>query len=146
MKTIVLAILLAISNFIVQAQDSKGVNITINISNVKNDNGFVILGLHNQETFMAKGKSALKRIKREIKNGKIKNGKIKVTFDNVQEGNYAIMVIHDENANNQMDFELNGMPKEAYGISNNNISFGPPIFEDAKFKVEKENLSLEIRL
>ena len=141
MKTIVLAILLAISNFIVQAQDSKGVDITININNVKNDNGFVILGLHNQETFMAKGKSALKRIKR-----KIKNGKIKVTFDNVQEGNYAIMVIHDENANNQMDFELNGMPKEAYGISNNNISFGPPRFEDAKFKVEKENLNLEIRL
>jgi len=141
MKTIVLAMLLAISNFIVQAQDSKGVDITININNVKNDDGFILLGLHNQETFMNKEKPALKRIKKEIK-----NGKIEVTFENIKEGNYAIMVIHDENRNNRMDFELNGMPKEAYGMSNNNMSYGPPRFDDAKFKVEKENLNLEIRL
>jgi len=141
MKTIILVMLLAISHFIVQAQESKGVDITIRINNIKNDNGFILLGLHNQETFMAKEKPALKRIKE-----KISNNEIKVTFDNVKEGNYAIMVIHDENANNQMDFKLNGMPKEAYGMSNNNMSFGPPTFDDAKFKVEKESLNLEIRL
>ena len=78
--------------------------------------------------------------------GKIKDGKIEVVFKNIPEGDYAIMVVHDENANNKMDFELNGMPKEAYGMSNNNMSYGPPIFEDAKFNVTDENLDLEIRL
>ena len=141
MKTLVLIILLAITNYIAHSQESTGIDITVQINNLKNDNGFVLLGLHNQETFTNTNTPALNRIQ-----GKIKNGKIEVTFKNVPEGNYAIMVVHDENANNRMDFELNGMPKEAYGMSNNNMSFGPPMFEDAKFKVTDKNLNLEIRL
>jgi len=141
MKTLVLGILLAICNYITHAQEPKGVDVTITINNIKNDNGFILLGLHNQETFMVREKPALKKIKEEIN-----NGEIKVVFKNIPEGQYAIMVVHDENANNRMDFELNGMPKEDYGTSNNEMSFGPPRFEDAKFKVTDENLDLEIRL
>jgi len=141
MKTLVLVMLLAISNYLTQAQEPKGIDVTITIINIKNDNGFILLGLHNQETFMVREKPALKKIKEEIN-----NGKIKVVFKNIPKGEYAIMVVHDENANNQMDFELNGMPKEAYGTSNNEMSFGPPIFEDAKFNVTDKNLDLEIRL
>ena len=141
MKTLVLVILMAITNYIAHSQEPTGVNITVQINNLKNDNGFVLLGLHNQETFINVKTAALNRIQE-----KIKGGKIEVTFKNVPEGDYAIMVVHDENANNRMDFELNGMPKESYGMSNNNMSFGPPVFEDAKFKVGKEDLSLNIRL
>jgi len=141
MKTLVLGILLAICNYITHAQEPKGVNITVHINNIKSDNGYILLGLHNQETFMVREKPALKRIKKEIK-----NGGIEVVFKNILEGQYAIMVVHDENANNKMDFELNGMPKEDYGVSNNDMSFGPPIFEDAKFNVTDENLILDIRL
>ena len=141
MKTLVLGILLAICNYITHAQEPKGIDITVHINNIKSDNGFILLGLHNQETFMVREKPALKRIKKEIK-----NGVIEVVFKNIPEGQYAIMVVHDENANNKMDFELNGMPKEDYGVSNNDMSFGPPIFEDAKFNVVDENLKLEIRL
>jgi len=141
MKTLVLIIFLAIANFMVHSQEQTGIDITVQINNLKNDNGFVLLGLHDQNTFMNSETPALNRIQE-----KIENGKIEVTFKNIPEGDYAIMVVHDENANNRMDFELNGMPKEQYGMSNNNMSFGPPIFEDAKFKVEKENLNLKIRL
>lgn len=141
MKTLVLVILLVISNYIAHSQESSGIDITVQINNLKNDNGFVLLGLHNQETFMNTETPALNSIQ-----GKIKDGKIEVVFKNIPEGDYAIMVVHDENANNKMDFELNGMPKEAYGMSNNNMSYGPPIFEDAKFNVTDENLDLEIRL
>jgi len=141
MKTLVLGILLAICNYLTHAQEPKGVDITVHINNIKSDNGFILLGLHNQETFMVKETPALKR-KKEV----INDGRIKVVFKNIPEGQYAIMVVHDENANNKMDFELNGMPKEAYGTSNNEMSFGPPIFEDAKFNVTDKNLDLEIRL
>lgn len=141
MKTLVLAMLLAITNYIAHSQELNGIDITVQINNIKNDNGFVILGLHNQETFTNTETPALKRIQ-----GKIKDGKIEVVFKSVPKGDYAIMVVHDENANNRMDFELNGMPKEAYGMSNNNMSFGPPMFEDAKFNVADKNLDLEIRL
>jgi len=141
MKALVLIIFMAITNYIAHSQEPTGIDITIQVDNLKNDNGFVLLGLHNQETFEDIKTPALNRIQE-----KIKNGKIEVTFKNVPEGDFAIMVVHDENANHRMDFELNGMPKEAYGMSNNNVSFGPPMFDDAKFKVEKENLILKIRL
>ena len=44
-----------------------------------------------------------------------------------------------------MDFKANGMPLEDYGASNNNMTFGPPNFEDAKFIVTDKNVSLEIK-
>lgn len=140
MKTIILTIILAICNFISQAQHQNGIDITVTIDNIKNNNGYVLLGLHNQETFMNKSISALDK-----KQTTIKNGEITVTFKNVIPGDYAVMAIHDENANNQMDFEPNGMPKEAYGMSNNEMSFGPPVFSDAKFTVSDKNLTLNIR-
>lgn len=38
------------------------------------------------------------------------------------------------------------MPKENYGISNNNMSYGPPVWQEAKFEVNSENLEMEIRM
>lgn len=141
MKTIILTIIMAMCNLITYAQQDNGVDITVTINNVKNNNGVVLLGLHNQQTFMNKNTKALKG-----KKATIKNGAITVVFKNVSPGDYAIMAVHDENANNQMDFQPNGMPKEAYGMSNNEMSFGPPLFSDAKFTISDENLNLEIRL
>mgnify|MGYP003840149151 CR=1 FL=1 len=58
---------------------------------------------------------------------------------------YNIIKINDENDNNKMDFQSNGMPKEDYGSSNNVMNFGPPKFEDAKFVVIDKNVSLDIK-
>lgn len=141
MKTIALFITLLLSSFFAKAQDntSKGISITVTIPNAKNDKGKMLLGLHNQKTFM-KAK-ALNRV-----SSSIKDGMVTVTFENVPKGEYAIMVLHDENQNNRMDFEHTGMPKEAYGISNNPMSFGPPQFSEGKFLVADKDLNFEIRL
>lgn len=140
MKTIILTIILAISSLLSQAQEQNGIDITVTINNIKNNNGYVLLGLHNQKSFMNKTENALQH-QRTI----IADGKVTAVFKNVSEGEFAIMAVHDENANNRMDFELSGMPKEAYGMSNNNMSFGPPLFNDAKFTVGDENLNFNIR-
>ncbi|NRB58640.1 MAG: DUF2141 domain-containing protein [Winogradskyella sp.] len=140
MKHLFLTIALVFSSLISFAQDStaSSVTITVTIDNVKNDNGKVVMALHTSETFM-KGKG-IKNVETEIK-----DGKVTVTFEDVLPGEYAIMALHDENENNRMDFEQNGMPKESYGMSNNNMSFGPPSYDDAKFEVANENLDLNIR-
>lgn len=44
-----------------------------------------------------------------------------------------------------MDFQSNGMPLEDYGSSNNVMSYGPPNFEAAKFRVTDKNIVLNIR-
>lgn len=140
MKTLILTLILTFCNFISHAQEQKGVDITVTVNNIKNDDGYVLLGLHNQKTFMNKSLNALER-----KKALITDGQISIVFMNIISGDYAIMAIHDENANNQMDFELSGIPKEAYGMSNNNMSFGPPLFSDAKFTVTDKDLNFDIR-
>ena len=125
-------------NFTNAQTNESGHTITVSIKNITNNNGNVLLSLHTKETFM-KGPG--------IKNAKsqIVDGKITITFENVTPGTYAIMALHDENENNAMDFEDNGMPKESYGMSNNPMSYGPPQFATAKFEMNAEDLEMNIR-
>lgn len=119
------------------AQDS-GITITVNVENVKSNEGKVLIGLHNSESFMkADGLDNLESI--------IKNGKATLVFKNVKPGTYALLALHDENGNYMMDYDTNGMPKESFGLSNNPMSFGPPQFNEAKFMVKDEDLNLSIR-
>lgn len=138
MKTLSLIITLLFALTLTQAQEnSEGKTITVTIENIKNNKGNVLLSLHTENTFM-KGKG----IKNE--QSKIADGKITVTFKNVEPGTYAIMALHDENKNNQMDFEDDGLPKESYGMSNNPMSYGPPQFATAKFELKNEDLKMNI--
>lgn len=136
-STLILSMVLVFISFSCFAQDT-GANITVTVDNVKNDKGKVVFALHTKDTFM-KGNGIMNA------ESEIKEGKVTITFESVQPGEYAIMVLHDENSNNRMDYRENGMPLESYGMSNNVMSFGPPVYDDAKFKVENENLEMNIR-
>ena len=139
MKTLALIITFLLSSFMSQAQtEAKGQIITVTIENIKNTNGKVLTSLHNAETFM-------KGIGLESSETKIEGDTVTMTYQNILPGEYAIMVVHDENDNKQMDFELNGMPKEDYGMSNNPMLYGPPTFEAAKFVLSNEDLNIKIR-
>lgn len=138
MKTLTLIIALVISVNLSNAQETKnGKTITVTIENITNNNGNVILGLHTKNTFM-KGQGIASA------QSKIVDGKIAVTFENVDPGTYAIMALHDENENKRMDYQDNGMPKEAYGVSNNPMSYGPPQYATAKFDLKEDDLELKI--
>jgi uncharacterized protein (DUF2141 family) len=139
MKNLILTFALVLTSVFSFAQEDKGITITVTIDNVKNDMGKVMLALHTSETFM-KGKGI-----KDVET-KIQDGKITATFENVLPGDYAIMALHDENENQKMDFNKeNGMPIESYGTSNNPMAFGPPQYDDAKFKAEGKDLELSIR-
>jgi len=57
-----------------------------------------------------------------------------------------VSLLYDKNKNNRTDFDINRMPKEEYILSNNEILYGPPNFDDVKFNVKNKNLDFEIRL
>ena len=114
-------------------------SIKVAIPNVSGNEGVVIVALYDShENFM-------KRKVLTTKKGSIENGISKVVFENVAPGIYAIVCVHDKNENNRMDFDLNGMPLEDYGSSNNVMRMGPPDFESAKFTVENKSVDLTIR-
>ena len=137
MKSFILSIALVFSTFIF-AQEVEGITIEVTIDNVTNNEGKVVFALHTAETFM---------VSQGVKNAEsaIQEGKVKVVFENVTPGSYAILALHDQNENGRMDFEPNGMPKESYGTSNNPMSYGPPQFAESKFDVGGENQKIHIR-
>jgi len=140
MKTLSFIFILLFSITFTFSQNADSLRtITVNIDKLPSSKGHVILTLHNEQTFMKS--SGIKSIK-----SKITDGKVNSSFEGIAPGNYAILVIHDTNDNNKMDFQPNGMPKEAYGASNNNMSFGPPQFSNAEFEVNDEDLEMKIIL
>ncbi|NVN18638.1 DUF2141 domain-containing protein [Muricauda sp. HICW] len=138
MKTVTLALSLFLVSIVGLAQEKTGVDITITIDNITNNEGKVLAGLHTEDTFM-KG-PGVQNLQSEIK-----EGKVILTFANVAPGNYAILALHDANDNNRMDYQSNGMPKESYGMSGNDMTMGPPSFNSAKFTVGEEDMAFTIR-
>lgn len=60
--------------------------------------------------------------------------KVEISLKGLPYGRYGIIVFHDENGNGVMDKNLMGVPKEAYGTSNNiKGKFGPPDFNRIRF-------------
>ena len=141
MQQVILALVLIFSSVLIsnaQESDRKQLGtVEVSVINALNDKGTIQFALFNKQNFRKEPLFA--------KSSTIKEGVSSVVFENIPLGEYAIISYHDENGNNKMDFEINGMPKESYGTSNNTLNFGPPQFENAKFIVSEEALSLEIK-
>lgn len=142
MKTIIALIGITFFTHFVNAQNEatkvpEGTTITVTVPVASNE-GSILVGLDDESHFMQKGIQSAEGI--------INDGKATVTFSNVAPGEYAIVLFHDKNSNKQMDFDMNGMPLEPYGVSNNIMSYGPPQWSDAKFEVADQPISMEIRM
>ena len=73
--------------------------------------------------------------------------RVRLDFGDVPAGEYAIAIIHDENANGRLDKRLM-MPREGFGFSQNApVRFGPPSFGKAAFEVDgsDEHQSIKMR-
>lgn len=142
MKTILVTIALSLTTLLLTAQaeteiSSEGTTITISVP-VQSSEGKILFGLYDESNFMKNPLAGL--------DGEIIDGKSTVTFTNVSPGVYAVMLYHDKNDNKQMDFDPNGMPLEMYGVSNNSMSYGPPVWSEAKFEVTSSPIEMEIRM
>ena len=70
----------------------------------------------------------------------------RVRFADVPSGRYALMVIHDENGNGTLDTNVIGMPVEGYGFSNNPQVMRKPTWEESRFELDDDALSITIDL
>jgi uncharacterized protein (DUF2141 family) len=69
--------------------------------------------------------------------GQLRGG---LPFEGLPFGTYAVVLFHDENGNGAMDVTLIGIPKEGTGVSNNHVRMGPPLFEHAKFELNRDRV------
>lgn len=77
----------------------------------------------------------------------ISGSSVKVRFEDLAKGSYAIKVFLDQNGNGKLDLSPKGFPQEPFGFSNNVFGRpGPALFNKAAFVVDEEGTVVRIRL
>ena len=70
-----------------------------------------------------------------------------IRFDNVEPGEYAIALLHDENEDGKANRVLGMAPKEGYGFSRDApVRMAPPDWKDAVFTVGPGNQRMTIKM
>jgi len=129
-------LMIVLNSFETFAQSS----LEIHVDNIKSKKGSIRFGLFTSEADYLKNPVEKRVIKSTGKD-------VTVVFENLQPGDYALSVIHDENDNGELDSNAFGIPKEGFGFGNNALgSFGPPSFEKAKIKIADQDVKQDIKL
>lgn len=113
--------------------------LTLTITNIKNIEGNLEVGLFNTgERFLELGQ-AYKKFTIPVK-----SDSQTLVIKDLPKGEYAISLYHDKNSNGVCDRNFFGIPKEPYGFSNNyKPKFSAPTFTDCKFELSADQ---EIRI
>ena len=107
-------------------------DVTVRVTGVHNDRGQIFASLCQRGEYL---RSQCEHSARTAAH----SGTVLLTFADVQPGNYAIQVFHDENSDGQLNRNSRGIPVEGYGFSNNATgAMGPPVFSDAEIDVDSK--------
>lgn len=126
----------------------------ITIQGVRSDEGEILIGLYdNADGFKSAIANAAKRgllpdSTRRIGTAiRAKPGVVSTVFTQLPSGQYAIIVIHDENDNGRLDENSFGVPTEGYGFGNNaQALLSSPSFDAAAITVGDADISASIAL
>jgi uncharacterized protein (DUF2141 family) len=103
--------------------------VIVDVYGLKDERGKLNVGIYIAEGGFPKDSSAA-FAQRTVP---ITNHALRLVFDRIPAGEFAVAVHHDENANGKMDTGAFGRPSEGYGFSRDaKASFGPPSFEAAR--------------
>jgi uncharacterized protein (DUF2141 family) len=123
-----LSLILAIAFMTAFKQPTEG-TLTINTASFNNDKGKAVLFLFRKNDGIPN--SPFKTLSADIK-----DNKANFQFQNLPYGEYAIILLHDENNNGKIDHSF-GLPSEQLGYTNNwELGFftGMPTFSKLKFQ------------
>jgi len=116
--------------------------LTIEINGIKSYKGYMQIAIYKRSKgFPSNNKFA-------YKNFRIPTLKLKETSftTKLPLGTYAIAIYQDENANEKLDTNFFGIPKEKTGVSNNSNSNSLPSYYDAKFEFStKKRININLR-
>ncbi len=134
------ALLLGAATTSAQLTASRG-EITVIMDDFRTDAGCARVALFDSENgFPHETEKA-----RKVESVEIKNYGARAVFTDIPYGTYAVAVLHDENANGEMDLNFFKVPTEGCGFSNNVPGIlTRPAFDDAKFKLDEEHLVVPI--
>ncbi len=119
-------------------------SINVKIQNISNNTGVVACAIfESEEGFPNKFTKFASKIMLTQIGGKDAS----FEFSDIKAGTYAIVVIHDENHNGELDTNFLGIPTEGYGFSSGaEVTLSAPSFSDAVFSYDGGHLQMSISL
>ena len=139
-----IASFLATTLFFAFTSSASALELTIELSGLENREGTVLYAVFADE------QSFLNGADRAIESGFLQLatvGDVAEIAIPLNPGQYAVAVIHDQNANGELDVGAFGIPVEGYGFSNNpDTTLGPPSFVDSQFLLSEENQITRIHI
>ncbi|WP_420321165.1 DUF2141 domain-containing protein [Flagellimonas sp.] len=108
--------------------------ISVKIYNVPSTDGRINVAVYDSDETFLKFDSV-------VKTGSVaaQEGMVALKIENMPAGDYALAVFHDENANNKLDTNWLGIPKEKVAFSKAKMhTFGPPKYKECVFSVNSD--------
>lgn len=136
----ILVVLIGLFSLTAFKQPVKGIK--VEVTGLRNNNGYVLVSLFKDGVgFPDQAEKAVRKAKLGVY-----EKKATILFNDIEPGQYAIAILHDENGDQKMNTTGLGLPKEGYGFSNNVIgAFGPPSFKRAGFQYKGDRTTITIR-
>jgi uncharacterized protein (DUF2141 family) len=111
-------------------------DVTVTLTGVQAKGGQMLVSLQSRDQFMQP--TATTGTKVQVTAA----GDLTVTIPNVPPGDYAVMVLHDQDSNFQMAREPSGKPKEGWAMSGTFPGGRKPTFDEVKVTVPAEGATL----
>lgn len=138
MKTVVVLLCLLIGN---SALALVG-DLQLQITNLRSNKGSILISVFKgSDGFPKDPMKAIKKMRVNISQAN------KIVIKDLDYGDYAVAMVHDENNNGMIDTGLFGIPKEGIGFSRNpGINFGPPDYNESAFALQAPVVSTFIKV
>ncbi len=116
-------------------------NLIINVTGFENNDGGARIAIVNSKVNYDESNNHRQKVV------PVKNKEAQCIVEDLEFGEYAVKVFHDENSNEELDKAMFGIPKEAYGFSNNaRGKFGAPAYSKVAFKFDASDQEIFIKV
>lgn len=124
------------------AATASSADLQVQLSGLRSAKGVVHLCLTSDAADFMHCKNSPAAIARTIPAGKAQA----LDLGQVKPGNYALLIVHDENGNGKLDMML-GIPREGFGFSNNPaVKPRKPTWEEIRFTMPPRPTTQQVRI
>ena len=136
-------LLVVLAAFLSARAENRG-SIVVEITELRSFEGQVLVSIYDEAEGYPRSHDAVLQTK-VVRT--IESSDVKVVFENLEYGDYALAIMHDENSSGEMDYSAFGFPTEGYCFSNNvRPRIRAPKFKKAKLELNQDVVTQTIRM
>ncbi len=134
----------AIAEDALKAESQDNGSLHVSITGIRNQTGQLVIRLYDRADGFPRHAKSVREIR---KVNPIRAGGIKVSFDDLPRGDYAVCVTHDEDRNGDMTYRFYLLPAEGYCFSRNfRPRFRAPSFEKVAVTLDQPERTIELQM